>query len=128
MGMQGNHRVMYIEEVVMDGSGTVAVIRSMENIYELVIVGRRHNKRSGLTLGLRDWTNELSDLGEIGDVLASSDFGGNTTVLVVQQHTNVVSERHEDQIDNLREQNLKLFPADTVEEEADDVPMQRRST
>lgn len=27
----GNHRVMYIEEVVVDGSGTVAVIRSVTN-------------------------------------------------------------------------------------------------
>jgi hypothetical protein len=36
VGTTGNHRVMYIEEVVMNGKGAVSVIGSMENSSGLV--------------------------------------------------------------------------------------------
>ncbi|KAH0969104.1 hypothetical protein GBA52_029024 [Prunus armeniaca] len=61
-GMADNYRVMYIEELVMDGSGTMAVIRSMENNYELVIAGRNQDKRSLVLSGFMD-ENEQSELG-----------------------------------------------------------------
>ncbi|KAJ9683216.1 hypothetical protein PVL29_018985 [Vitis rotundifolia] len=87
----GNHRVMYIEEVVVDGSGTVAVIRSMENSYELLIVGRPRDEQFPLTAGLTDW-NQHSNLGIIGEMLASTDFKSNTAILVVQQHAHIANE------------------------------------
>lgn len=87
----GNYSVMYMEDMVMDASGTLAVIRSMEEMYDLLIVGRHHDNASVLTQGLTDWS-ENQELGAIGEVLASSDFKGNTTVLVVQQHNTVVEE------------------------------------
>lgn len=70
----------------MDCVGTVAVIKSMENNYELVIVGRNHDNLSPIRSGLAFW-NEYRELGTIGDVLASADFAGNATILVVQQQT-----------------------------------------
>ncbi|XVE67663.1 hypothetical protein DITRI_Ditri09bG0006200 [Diplodiscus trichospermus] len=81
-----NYCAKYIEEPVMEGAETASVLRTLENHYELVVVGRRHNVMSPVLSGLREW-NENRELGVIGDLLASSDFLGNTTILVVQQHT-----------------------------------------
>ncbi|XVF60005.1 hypothetical protein PTKIN_Ptkin08bG0007700 [Pterospermum kingtungense] len=81
-----NFNAKYIEEPVMDGAGTAAVLRNLKNHYELLVVGRRHDDMSPLLSGLREWY-ENKELGVIGDLLASSDFLGNTTILVVQQHT-----------------------------------------
>ncbi|TYK25622.1 cation/H(+) antiporter 15-like [Cucumis melo var. makuwa] len=89
--MVDNYRVRFIEEVVKDGNGTVSVLRSMGNHFDLVMVGRRHNPYSVLVQGLVLW-NERTELGEIGEVLSSSDFMENATILVVQQHTNMVHE------------------------------------
>ncbi|KAF2301855.1 hypothetical protein GH714_029896 [Hevea brasiliensis] len=91
MATAGNYRVIYIEEMVMDGTGTTSVIRSMENCYELVIVGRHHDSRSPLLSGLADW-NDHKELGTVGDLLASSPFMDKTTILVVQQHNNATNE------------------------------------
>lgn len=48
----GNHRVMYIEEVVVDGSGTVAVIRSVTNFswWEDTMMNSPHSQQ-GLQIG-----------------------------------------------------------------------------
>ncbi|KAF2322912.1 hypothetical protein GH714_032032 [Hevea brasiliensis] len=110
----GNYRVKYIEEVVMDGTGTTSVIRSMENRFELVIVGRHHDNKSPIVSGLADW-NDYKELGTIGDLLVSSQFMDKTTILVVQQHNNVINEGCE--IDR------------TVPDfEAEDLPIFRRVT
>lgn len=82
--MAGNSHVTYIEEVVTDWSGTVAVIRSMERKYELVLVGRAHDRQSPLLSGLVE-LRENAELGAIGQILISPDFRDKATVLVVQQ-------------------------------------------
>ncbi|PON95409.1 DNA-directed DNA polymerase [Trema orientale] len=92
--MVANNRVTYIEEIVTDGIGTAAVICSMTNNYELVLAGRSHDTQSPLLSGLADGS-ERAELGAIGEILASADFKGNTTILVVQQHALVVNERNE---------------------------------
>ena len=83
--ISGNYYAKYIEEPVIEGAGTASVLRTLKNHYELVVVGRRHHGLSPLLSGLTEW-NENRELGVIGDLLASSDFLGNTTILVVQQH------------------------------------------
>ncbi|KAF7801745.1 cation/H(+) antiporter 15-like isoform X1 [Senna tora] len=95
INMTGNIQVMYIEEVVMDGSGTVSVVRSLleQNNYELVIVGRRHDKKSMLVSSLKDWRSEESELGVIGELLVYNDFASKATILVVQQHISFVKEQ-----------------------------------
>lgn len=113
--MEANNRVMYIEEVVMDGLGTTAVIRSMENKYDLVLVGRSHDPKSPILSGLRDW-NEQPELGPIGEILASADFMGNTTILVVQQHTKVTKTDNE----NGKEPFWEAF---LVEDDKEDMPL-----
>ncbi|XP_021810596.1 cation/H(+) antiporter 14-like isoform X1 [Prunus avium] len=74
----------YREETVKDGSETTQIIRSMEDGFDLVIVGCHHDPESPLLLGLMnaDWV-ECPELGVIGDILAATDF--TFSVLVVQQ-------------------------------------------
>ncbi|PIN19396.1 putative K+/H+-antiporter [Handroanthus impetiginosus] len=83
--MAGNQRFMYLEEEVGDGTGTIAVIRSIENHYELILVGRYHDTRSPLMLGLSAWGDD-SELGAIGDMFALADSNSSSTVVVVQQN------------------------------------------
>ncbi|KAA8543694.1 hypothetical protein F0562_021560 [Nyssa sinensis] len=78
----GNERVIYVEKTVKDGVGTTRVIHSMEDSFDLFIVGRYHEPESPLISGLTEWS-DCPELGEIGDILASSDF--QFSVLVVQQ-------------------------------------------
>ncbi|XP_019240569.1 PREDICTED: cation/H(+) antiporter 15-like isoform X2 [Nicotiana attenuata] len=85
-GMAGNFRVKYVEKMIRDGTGTAAVMRSMEDEYEVIIVGRRHDTQSPLLLGLSDWVEE-SELGPVGDMFALADSESISTILVVQQHT-----------------------------------------
>lgn len=83
-----NVRIIYREETVTDGEDTVAVIRAISTQFNLLIVGRREGKESKLTEGLSVW-KEYPELGVIGDLLASTDFGGRVSTLVVQQQTKV---------------------------------------
>lgn len=57
----------------------------MSQKYDLVIVGRRkRQERSPLTSGLAAWS-ECTDLGVLGDMLATQD-GEKVSIMVVQQH------------------------------------------
>ncbi|KAK1272345.1 Cation/H(+) antiporter 15 [Acorus gramineus] len=76
-----NGRVAY-EEFEVDGvEEMMEVVRGMEGRYDLVMVGRRSGAGSRLTDGLTEWS-EWPELGVVGDVLASSDFGDSTSVLI----------------------------------------------
>ncbi|GFY94194.1 cation/hydrogen exchanger 15 [Actinidia rufa] len=75
----------YIEKVVNNGEETVSAIRSVDNIHDLFVVGRREGTISPLTAGLNEWS-ECPELGVIGDLLASADFAAAVSVLVVQQY------------------------------------------
>ncbi|XP_038893026.1 cation/H(+) antiporter 15-like [Benincasa hispida] len=79
----GNEHFVVVEEMVRDGSGLAASIRGMEDCFDLIITGRRHEENPILD-GLHQWS-ECPELGVVGDILASSDFGSSLTVLVVQQ-------------------------------------------
>jgi hypothetical protein len=84
----GNESVIYIEEVVKDGPETALIIRCMVKKYDLIIVGRRNDVETPQTSGLAEWS-EFSELGVIGDLLASSDVNSRTSVFVVQQQQNI---------------------------------------
>ncbi|XP_059627070.1 cation/H(+) antiporter 15-like [Cornus florida] len=79
----GNKGFLYREEVVRDGVGLASSITGFENGYDLFIVGRSHQE-SPILSGLDAWS-ECTELGVIGDMLASTDFGSTSSVLVVQQ-------------------------------------------
>ncbi|KAA3457831.1 cation/H(+) antiporter 4-like [Gossypium australe] len=74
----------YIEEHVKDGPETSTFLRSIVKDYQLIIVGRRYRSEDAITLGLEEWC-EFREIGIIGDLLSSSDFVGNFSLLIVQQ-------------------------------------------
>ncbi|XP_010921563.1 cation/H(+) antiporter 15 [Elaeis guineensis] len=77
--------VVFTEKLASDSGETVAVLREMGSNYDLYVVGRNHGRKSALTAGLEQWS-EFPELGPIGDLLVSSDFGVKVSVLVVQQY------------------------------------------
>ncbi|XP_059627924.1 cation/H(+) antiporter 4-like [Cornus florida] len=79
-----NGNVVYREEKVKDGPETAFLLHSVGEDYDLIMVGRRHKSHTNLLSGLIEWA-ELPELGEIGDLLASSEIRRPVSVLVVQQ-------------------------------------------
>ncbi|KAG6571757.1 Cation/H(+) antiporter 1, partial [Cucurbita argyrosperma subsp. argyrosperma] len=75
----------YVEKQVKNGTETVKELRDIGDMYSLFIVGKGGRGHSTLTTGMSDW-EECPELGTVGDLLASSDFNINGSVLVVQQH------------------------------------------
>ncbi|KAH8490543.1 hypothetical protein H0E87_022909 [Populus deltoides] len=80
----GKKRHSYLTEFVKDSVELITVIRSVQNSYDLILVGRHHRSFSPIFMGLTEW-NEFPELGFLGDVLASSDSQCQVSVLVVQQ-------------------------------------------
>lgn len=78
-------QVGYIEKYVENGAETALALRDMTDTYSLFIVGKSGRAHSPLTIGMSDW-EECPELGTVGDLLASSDFDGCGSVLVIQQH------------------------------------------
>ncbi|XP_008244850.2 PREDICTED: cation/H(+) antiporter 15-like [Prunus mume] len=78
-----NERFVVVEEVVRDGARLSVVIRSMVDCFDLMLVGR-HHQDSPLLSGLGEWS-ECTELGIVGDMLASLNFHCSISVLVLQQ-------------------------------------------
>ncbi|KAF9604644.1 hypothetical protein IFM89_008975 [Coptis chinensis] len=79
-----NKRVTYIQEEVNNGVGVVSVIREMGDKHELIILGRRHDENSPLIIELT-YFDKCSELGTIGDIFETSNYGGKATLLLMQQ-------------------------------------------
>jgi hypothetical protein len=77
--------IMILEKVVNNGEETVSAISAMDNSYDLYIVGKGTGKVSPLLSGLSEWS-DCPELGVTGDVLMSSTFALQASVLVVQQY------------------------------------------
>ncbi|KAI9156425.1 hypothetical protein LWI28_006311 [Acer negundo] len=79
----GNHGLEYHELEANLSEQVMDMIRSVENKYDLVVVGKRRGPKSQLDEEMNPWV-EHKELGVIGDMLASSDFGGGfMSVLVI---------------------------------------------
>ncbi|XP_071722624.1 cation/H(+) antiporter 4-like [Rutidosis leptorrhynchoides] len=78
--------VKFMEEEVSEGNVASSRLHEMVDEYDLMIVGRRFGVggNNPVTSGLEAWS-EFPELGILGDLLASSDFYGKCSVLVVQQ-------------------------------------------
>ncbi|KAA8514953.1 hypothetical protein F0562_018260 [Nyssa sinensis] len=77
--------ISYREEVLDDEEQTVNTIKSLDQEFDLYIVGKGRGVVSPLTVGLEDWC-DCPELGAIGDVLVTSEFTSTFSVLVVQQY------------------------------------------
>ncbi|KAK7401011.1 hypothetical protein VNO78_12321 [Psophocarpus tetragonolobus] len=93
-GVRGAHatfeNVTYEEIIIKDASQTTFFVKDIANKFDFIICGRRNGVRSSQTSGLENWT-EYSELGVIGDLLASPDTETKASILVVQQQSTVAS-------------------------------------
>ncbi|XP_059627009.1 cation/H(+) antiporter 15-like [Cornus florida] len=89
----GNKGFLYREEVVRDGVGLASSITGFENGYDLFIVGRSH-RGSPFLSGLDAWS-ECTELGVIGDMLASTDFGSTSSVLNFKSNNELLMKNHQ---------------------------------
>ncbi|KAL8141413.1 hypothetical protein V2J09_007434 [Rumex salicifolius] len=85
-----NQQFSYTEREVKDGADTAAFIKTMVECYNLVMVGRHYNSACNQLMGLKDMSED-TELGALGDLLASQDLKCKTSVLVVQQQRHWVS-------------------------------------
>ncbi|CAL9146675.1 unnamed protein product [Musa hybrid cultivar] len=81
-----NDSVTYTELVINNIEETVTAVRAMNGVHSMYVVGRGKGMESSpLLAGLTLWS-EYPELGPIGDMLVSADFGTQASVLVVQQY------------------------------------------
>ncbi|OMO92990.1 Cation/H+ exchanger [Corchorus capsularis] len=80
--------VTYIEHYVNEGTETSDYLKSIVDKFQLIIVGRRYKKDDNRTSGLEQWS-EFQEIGVLGDLLASSDFSANFSLLIVQQQLRI---------------------------------------
>ncbi|KNA16216.1 hypothetical protein SOVF_090950 [Spinacia oleracea] len=78
-------QVGYIEKCVRNGSQTATALRDIIDMYQLFIVGNGGRRNSAITTGMSDW-EECPEIGNVGDLLASSEFDPNCSVLIIQQY------------------------------------------
>ncbi|KAL2939701.1 Cation/H(+) antiporter 1 [Bienertia sinuspersici] len=78
-------QVGYIEKHVRDGAQTAVALRDIVDMYQLFIVGNGGRRNSAITNGMSDW-EECPELGNVGDLLASSEYDPNCSVLIIQQY------------------------------------------
>ncbi|MCL7030745.1 hypothetical protein MKW94_028706 [Papaver nudicaule] len=76
--------IVYKEEEVTDCGDTASKIRLMEENHDFILVGRQHDNNSPILLGLDEWCVH-KELGVIGDLLVTSNFKGNYSVLIMKQ-------------------------------------------
>ncbi|KAJ1384120.1 Sodium/solute symporter superfamily [Sesbania bispinosa] len=76
--------VTYEEKTIDDASQTTTFLRDIANKFDFIVVGRRNGLESPQTNGLENWT-EYTELGVIGDLLASPDMETKASIFVVQQ-------------------------------------------
>ncbi|KAL5974694.1 hypothetical protein ACLOJK_031364 [Asimina triloba] len=90
--IMGYENVSYQEITVHNGEEAVSALCSMNEAYDLMVVGRKQRFGLELAHGLSIWS-ENPELGVIGDFCCSPDFfGGSASVLVVQQQARAAAD------------------------------------
>lgn len=81
-----SERFAYFEEEIRDGVRLASVMREIlaDDTFDLILVGK-HHPESEIMWSLEAWS-ECPELGVVGDMVSSMDFGSTASVLVVQQH------------------------------------------
>ncbi|XP_019179382.1 PREDICTED: cation/H(+) antiporter 3-like [Ipomoea nil] len=84
LAQSNDTKVCYKEETVKDGAETACTVHEMEHVFDLILVGRRHETNLPQLFGLSQW-NDIPELGPLGDMLAIQHIRSPVSVLVVQQ-------------------------------------------
>ncbi|KAJ8770268.1 hypothetical protein K2173_012710 [Erythroxylum novogranatense] len=76
--------ITYVEKLVSHGDEIITTIKSAYDEFDLYIVGRGKEVKSPLTLGISEWSED-EDLGALGDMLLTSSFAQQASILVIRQ-------------------------------------------
>ncbi|CAJ2662996.1 unnamed protein product [Trifolium pratense] len=86
IGVNNNDSISYSEVDVHSVEDITSVLNAIEKFgYNLYIVGQGNHRNSQVFSNLLEWCDCL-ELGVLGDMLASENFGLRSSVLVVQQY------------------------------------------
>ncbi|KAI3944892.1 hypothetical protein MKW92_041122 [Papaver armeniacum] len=77
--------LIYKEVEVKDGSETIWAIRSLQVDYDLMVVGRLQITDSNIISGLQTDLDDYEELGAIGNIVTSPDFGAENSILIIHQ-------------------------------------------
>ncbi|KAI3891661.1 hypothetical protein MKX03_004996 [Papaver bracteatum] len=81
--------LMYKEVEVKDVADTIWAVRSLQDDFDLMIVGRQQIIDPKIISGLdADW-DECEELGAIGDLVTSPDFDAEGSILIVHQRKDI---------------------------------------
>ncbi|KAL9224408.1 hypothetical protein vseg_000442 [Gypsophila vaccaria] len=80
-----NASINYVEKVANTGDEIISMLREMHHNCDLYVVGRGMSKLFPSVTSLDLWS-EYRELGPLGDILVTSDFSSNSSILVIQQY------------------------------------------
>ncbi|KAI3966267.1 hypothetical protein MKX01_027435 [Papaver californicum] len=81
--------LMYKEVEVQDGAETIWAVRSLHDEFDLMVVGRQQITDSKIITGLdTDW-DKCDELGAIGDMVTSPDYGARGSILIIHQRQDI---------------------------------------
>jgi hypothetical protein len=78
---------MYVEKLVESPADVVETLEGMAGMFSLVVLGRGGRQPVELMAGLERWSEGGSEIGPVGEILASNESLEMGSVLVMQQHT-----------------------------------------
>ncbi|KAI3966269.1 hypothetical protein MKX01_027437 [Papaver californicum] len=81
--------LMYKEVEVKDGAETIWAIRSLREDFDLMVVGRQQITDSIIISGLDTEWAECEDLGAVGDMVTSPDYGAEGSILIIHQRQDI---------------------------------------
>ncbi|KAM7260391.1 hypothetical protein ACFE04_016132 [Oxalis oulophora] len=99
-----NERLMSSVEMITEGTDVLAVIKSLDDAYDLVMVGRHHSE-SALLDELKK-LNQHVELGTVGEAVGATNFKNAPSVLVVHQQRRVWGMRDPEESTHVRRVQL----------------------
>ncbi|XP_026377703.1 cation/H(+) antiporter 15-like [Papaver somniferum] len=82
--------LIYKEVEVKDGAETIWAVRSLHQDFDLMIVGRQQKADSKIISGLEANWDECGELGAIGDLVTSPDYGALGSILIIHRRREII--------------------------------------
>ncbi|KAI3946387.1 hypothetical protein MKW92_049622 [Papaver armeniacum] len=80
----------YKEVEVKDGAETIWAVRALHQDFDLMIVGRQQKAESKIISGLEANWDECGELGAIGDLVTSPDYGAEGSILIIHRRREII--------------------------------------
>ncbi|KAI3876329.1 hypothetical protein MKX03_032927 [Papaver bracteatum] len=81
--------LIYKEVEVKDGAETIWAVRSLHQDFDLMIVGRQQIADSKIIPGLDANWDECGELGPIGDLVTSPEYGAEGSILIIHRRRDI---------------------------------------